>query len=144
MTILPLTGCSSLFSQKEQVPKIEIVNRYVPVEIYHPQSPSKVNLQDVQFFVITQKNVEQKLNEVERLQGNDPVVFAMTPQDYENMAHNLQELKRYIREQNLLIQYYRDATRITEDLNNDGSIDIEDWKIKNKNLKEQATSIDNN
>src|SRR5210317_164439 len=115
MTIPLLTGCSSLFANKEQPPKIEIVNRYVPVEIYHPQSPRSVDLLDVQFFVITEDNIKEKLSEIEQLQGNKPVVFAMTPQDYENMAHNLQELNRYIREQQLIVLYYRDATRINED-----------------------------
>lgn len=135
MTLLPLTGCSSL--QQKEIPKVEIVNRYIPVEIYHPESPAPTNLQDVKLFVITEDNVSEKLAEVERLQGNTPVVFAMTPQDYENMAYNLQELKRYIKQQQLIILYYRDATLITSDINGDGSIDIEDWKLKNKKIVEQ-------
>lgn len=135
LSIILLTGCSSLFTKKEEVPKVEIVNRYVPIEIYHPPMPAGVNLLDVQFFVITSKNVDEKLKQIEKLQGNTPVVFAMTPQDYENMSYNLQELKRIIRQQKTLIDYYKDATQVTEDINGDGSIDIEDFKAKNIKLK---------
>ena len=38
----------------------------------------------------------------------------MTPQDYENMAFNLQELRRYIRQQKEIIIYYRDATKVEQ------------------------------
>ena len=38
----------------------------------------------------------------------------MAPQDYENMAFNLQELRRYIRQQKEIIIYYRDATKVEQ------------------------------
>ena len=46
------------------------------------------------------------------MQGGTFVIFGMTPQDYENMAFNLQELRRYIRQQKEIIIYYRDATKV--------------------------------
>ena len=45
-------------------------------------------------------------------QDGNFVIFGMTPQDYENMAYNLQELRRYIRQQKEIIIYYRDATKV--------------------------------
>ena len=41
-------------------------------------------------------------------------IFGMTPQDYENMAFNLQELRRYIRQQKEIIIYYRDAIKVEQ------------------------------
>jgi hypothetical protein len=35
----------------------------------------------------------------------------MTPQSYENMAYNFQEMRRYIRQQTEIIKYYREATK---------------------------------
>ena len=48
----------------------------------------------------------------QRCKDNTFVIFGMTPQDYENMAFNLQELRRYIRQQKEIIIYYRDATKV--------------------------------
>ena len=41
---------------------------------------------DVQWFVVTKENVEDKIAEVENYTGTDFVIFGMTPQSYENMA----------------------------------------------------------
>ena len=40
----------------------------------------------------------------------DFVIFAVTPDGYERMAANLQEIKRYINQQKEIIYYYREAT----------------------------------
>ena len=38
------------------------------------------------------------------------MVMALTPVGYESMAHNLQEMRRFIRQQKEIILYYRVAT----------------------------------
>jgi hypothetical protein len=56
------------------------------------------------------------------------VVFALTPDGYEKMAENFQEVRRYIRQQKELIIYYRNATSESE------GTSAEDWAEKNKDL----------
>jgi hypothetical protein len=70
-------------------------------------------------------NMEQKIAEVEKRLGGDFVLMGMTPKGYENMAANLQDIKRYINQQKEIILYYREATGANS---ND---DKEDWLDKN-------------
>ena len=53
----------------------------------------------------------------------------MTPPDYENMAYNLQELRRYIRQQKEIILYYRKATEVADE--------AEEWLEKNEELQDE-------
>ena len=114
LTIAFLSGCS--FMQKEPLPTpepiIKTVTEYKTLEIYQPPLPKKIDLQDVEFFVITEKNLEEQIERIRKMQDGTFVLFGMTPQDYENMAYNLQELRRYIRQQKEIIIYYRDATKV--------------------------------
>ena len=62
------------------------------------------------------ETVEEFLARVEKDQGQ-VVFFAMTVPDYELMAYNTQELKRYIRELKEVVIYYREVT--TNETNTD-------------------------
>jgi len=55
-------------------------------------------------------NIQQKIAEIEVMLDGDFVIFAVTPEGYERMAANLQEIKRYIGQQKEIIYYYREAT----------------------------------
>ena len=55
-------------------------------------------------------NLQQKIAEIEVMLDGDFVIFAVTPEGYERMAANLQEIKRYINQQKEIIYYYREAT----------------------------------
>lgn len=55
-------------------------------------------------------NIQQKIAEIEVMLDGDFVIFAVTPEGYERMAANLQEIKRYINQQKEIIYYYREAT----------------------------------
>ena len=116
LTILFLSGCSFLQNDPLPTPEpvIKTVTEYKTLEIYQPQLPRKIDLQDVEFFVVTEKNLEEQIASSSKMQGGTFVIFGMTPQDYENMAFNLQELRRYIRQQKEIIIYYRDATKVEQ------------------------------
>jgi len=55
-------------------------------------------------------NLEEKIIEIEKELDGGFVVMALTPDGYEAMAANLQEIKRYIAQQKEIIYYYREAT----------------------------------
>lgn len=129
-----LTGCSIISKQPPPIqpePIIKTVTEFKTLDIYQPPLPSPISLEDVKFFVITEKNMEEKIKELERLQGGKFVLFGLTPQAYENMAYNLQEIRRYIQQQKEIILYYRKAT-----LNN------EDWLQRNQKEIEKQQSPD--
>lgn len=116
LTILFLSGCSFMKNDPLPMPEpvIKTVTEYKTLEIYQPQLPRKIDLQDVEFFVVTEKNLEEQIARISKMQDATFVIFGMTPQDYENMAFNLQELRRYIRQQKEIIIYYRDATKVEQ------------------------------
>jgi|TARA_Y100000287_G_scaffold28702_1_gene20370 hypothetical protein len=116
-----LSGCSFLKNDPLPTPEpvIKIKTEYKTLDIYQPPLPKKIDLQDVEFFVVTEKNLEEQIARISKMQDATFVIFGMTPQDYENMAFNLQELRRYIRQQKEIIIYYRNATQ-------------EDWLDRNE------------
>ncbi len=109
-----LSGCSFMKSDPPPTPEpiIKTVTEYKTLEIYQPQLPKRIDLQDVEFFVVTEKNLEEQIARISKMQDGTFVIFGLTPQDYENMAYNLQELRRYIRQQKEIIIYYRNATQV--------------------------------
>ena len=121
-----LSGCSFLKNDPLPTPEpvIKIKTEYKTLDIYQPPLPKKIDLQDVEFFVVTEKNLEEQIARISKMQDATFVIFGMTPQDYENMAFNLQELRRYIRQQKEIIIYYRNATQ-------------EDWLDRNEQAIEE-------
>lgn len=128
-----LGGCSYL-PQRDPLPApepiIKTVTEYKTLEIYQPPLPKAIDMQDVEFFVVTEKNLEEQIKKLEKMQDGTYVLFGLTPQDYENMAYNLQELRRYIRQQKEIIIYYRQATQ------DDENTDAEDWIERNEETLE--------
>ena len=134
--VLALGGCSMLQTQPLPAPEpvIKTVTEYKTLEIYQPPLPKAISLQDVEFFVVTEKNFEEQVKKLEKLQSGTYVLFGLTPQDYENMAYNLQELRRYIRQQKEIIIYYREATQ------DDVDTDATDWIERNEEVLEDQQS----
>ena len=132
ISLLLLGGCSSLQPQPLPAPEpiIKTVTEFKTLEIYQPPLPKAIDLQDVEFFVITEKNFEEQVARLQKMQDGTYVLFGLTPQDYENMAYNLQELRRYIRQQKEIIIYYRQATQ------DDENTDAEDWIERNEEILE--------
>ena len=53
-----------------------------------------------------------------RYQESGSVWYAITVKDYENLSVNLEELRRYIIEQQMLLQYYEEAiTKNSDEIN---------------------------
>lgn len=107
--LITLSGCT-LFQQQPVTPEVTVLTEQVPIKIFQPPAPAPVQLRDISWFVITEDNLEQKIEQIRKLQDADAVVFAITPSDYENMTFNMQELRRYIRQQKEIILYYQEAT----------------------------------
>ena len=77
--------------------------------------PREIDLREVQWLTITPENYEAQFAIIEAQEG-ELVFLAMTIPDYETMAYNMQEVKRYITELKDVVVYYRKVT--TADLTN--------------------------
>tara|TARA_R110002050_G_scaffold197953_2_gene332780 strand:+ start:1337 stop:1663 length:327 start_codon:yes stop_codon:yes gene_type:complete len=99
-------ACScSLIPSKQ----IEIVAKPLDRVIAQPIMPREIDLKDPYWYVVSDKNIDDFLSKVEKDQGQ-LVFVAMSVPDYELMAYNMQELKRYINELKEVVVYYRKVT----------------------------------
>tara|TARA_R110001592_G_scaffold11435_3_gene56475 strand:+ start:913 stop:1155 length:243 start_codon:yes stop_codon:yes gene_type:complete len=71
--------------------------------------PREIDLQEPRWIVITPENWEDQLAMIEQQEG-EILFLAMTIPDYEVMAYNMQEIKRYITELKDVVVYYRKVT----------------------------------
>jgi hypothetical protein len=99
-------ACSCSLIPSKQV---EIISKPIERKIVQPILPRAVDLKDPYWYVVSEKNIEEFMERVEQEHGS--IVFvAMSVPDYELMAYNMQELKRYIREMKEVVVYYRKVT----------------------------------
>ena len=115
MLVITSSGCSTLsfpFGKKE-VPQpipVEIRTVEVQIPITHPTMPRAISLKDPQWYVVSDKNIDTFLEDIKK-QNNGGIVFvAMSVGDYELMAYNMQELRRYINQLKEVVIYYRTMT----------------------------------
>ena len=71
--------------------------------------PREIDLKQPQWIAVTPENKDEQLAKIEQQEG-ELVFLAMTIPDYEVMAYNMQEIKRYITELKDVVVYYRKVT----------------------------------
>ena len=107
LTLL-LSSCGYIRKpEKEIVVKTIEVQKIIPIQ---PQ-PKPVDMIDVKFYVVTEENYEE-FKEKFMKTNNDYVFYAVSVHDYENLAFNMAELYRYIRQQKEIIIYYEKAVEV--------------------------------
>lgn len=96
MALIVLSGCSS-------APR-ELEVRTVPTEVARPPEranvpdPQPVNLQEIDWVVLTPETIPENL---------EWVFIGLTPEDYERLSLNQAELLRWITEAKWRLRYYR-------------------------------------
>jgi hypothetical protein len=101
-----LTGCLGRTPEPTVVVQTEYQKQNIPIQA----RPPKVEFPPVEWSVITEDNIDVKMEELKGSTGNF-VVFAVGPKGYENLAIGIGELRRYINEQKAIIVYYEDALK---------------------------------
>ncbi len=113
MLMILIVACScSLIPTKQ----IQVSAKPIERQIVQPIMPRGRELKQPQWIAITPDNWEEQLALIEEQEG-ELVFLAMTIPDYEVMAYNMQEIKRYITELKDVVVYYRKVT--TEKLSKD-------------------------
>ena len=107
LTLL-LSSCGYIRKpEKEIIVKTVEVQKIIPIQ---PQ-PKPVDMIDVKFYVVTEENYAE-FKEKFMKTNNDFVFYAVSVHDYENLAFNMAELYRYIRQQKEIIIYYEKAVKV--------------------------------
>ena len=104
LTLL-LSSCGYLRKpEKEIVVQTVEVQKVIPVQ---PQ-PKPIDMTDVKFYVVTEENYDE-FKEKFMKRNNDFVFYVVSVHDYENLALNMSELYRYIKQQKEIVIYYEKA-----------------------------------
>ena len=105
LTISMMGSSCSLIPTK----KIEVTSKPLERTIVQPVMPREIDLKSVKWLTVTPDNWEEQLKIIEEQEG-ELVFLALSIPDYELMAYNMQELKRYITELKDVVVYYREVT----------------------------------
>jgi hypothetical protein len=89
--------------------QIEITAKPLDRTIVQPVMPREIDLKEPMWIAVTPDNWEEQLALIEEQEG-EILFLAMTIPDYEVMAYNMQEIKRYITELKDVVVYYRKVT----------------------------------
>ena len=102
-----------LVSACSQIPTKEIVT--VPTVIDTPKieapviqvvpRPNPVQMKDADIVIVTEANLQEVIEKIKTTQG-EFVLYAMTAQSFEALALNMEQIKRFIEQQNNVILYY--------------------------------------
>ena len=83
------------------------------VQIATVARPKPLQLTDTRIFVVTKDNFDEFEKEFTERFGEFAFV-ALSMKDYENLALNIAEIKRYLEQQEQVIIYYEEAVKPPE------------------------------
>ena len=95
-------------------PEVKVVTKVEKVQIPTVARPKPLQLNDTRVFVVTKDNFDEFQKEFTELYG-DLAFVALSMKDYENLALNIADIKRYLEQQKEIILYYEKA--VTEEDN---------------------------
>ena len=101
--VILLSSCSSK-PEKEIVTVETIVKPTIAIA----QRPRPVEFDELKVKVITEANVQEVIQEMKDNQGQF-LVYALDPVTFKNLAIGIEEIKRYVEQQNDIIIYYEKA-----------------------------------
>ena len=107
LVLLLVSSCSSFRPDPEIKVVTKIEKTVVPIQPH----PKPVKMNDIRIYVVSpSENFEEFKKEFEAKNGGDSYV-AISVKDYENLAKNFAELRRYIEQQKSIILYYEKAVQ---------------------------------
>ena len=110
---LVISGCSSWSWPK--LTQIEVqtveVERNIPTQ-NRPQ-PIRMNT-TMKWWVVTEENFKEFKEKFQKENGDPLVAYVLSVKDYETLALNMAEIKRYIEQQKEIIIYYEEAVKPRE------------------------------
>tara|TARA_B100000925_G_scaffold62163_1_gene41892 strand:+ start:10 stop:402 length:393 start_codon:yes stop_codon:yes gene_type:complete len=108
VTLLFLTGCSSF-----REPEVKVVTQIEKTKVPIVARPKPIDLVDTRVYVVTKDNYDSFVKEFTAEHGELAYVV-LSMKDYENLAINIADLRRYIEQQTEIIVYYEEAVKPQE------------------------------
>ena len=105
VVLLFLTGCSTF-----REPEIKVVTQIEKTTVPIVARPKPIDLVDTRVYVVTKDNYESFVAEFKEEHGELAYVV-LSMKDYENLAINIADLRRYIEQQTEIIVYYEGAVK---------------------------------
>ena len=68
----------------------------------------------MKWWVVTEENFEEFKKKFQKENGDPLVAYVLSVRDYETLAINMAEIKRYIEQQKQIIIYYEEAIKPRE------------------------------
>ncbi len=103
--ITPLiTSCSSFPKPRQLEIQTVEVERKIPLQ----NRPRQLDMQDIKWYVVTEKNFEEFKKRFADENG-ELVGYVLSVRDYESLALNMADIRRYIEQQKEIIIYYEKA-----------------------------------
>ena len=107
--LLAITLTSCTFGER----KIKIFQMEEPRAKLNLESPSPLTLDVLRWIIISSKNAEEVFQRLEA-EGFDPVLFGLTDKDYETIAKNFAQIRSYLKEQNAILEKYKEYYEPTD------------------------------
>ena len=104
-----LTGCSRMIPE----PEVKVVTQVQKIAVPVVARPKPIDLTDTRVYVVNKDNLEEFIAEFGEENGELAFV-ALSIGDYENLALNIAELRRYINQQTDIIVYYEESMQPDE------------------------------
>ena len=105
---LLLSSCSTWNPLKTVEVKTVEVERQIPVQNRPPQIQMNTSMK---WWVVTEENFKTFKEEFQKENGDPLVAYVLSVRDYETLALNMAEIKRYIEQQKSIIVYYEEAIK---------------------------------
>ncbi len=102
---LIISSCSSWNPLKTIEVKTVEVERNVPLQ----NRPRQLDLSDIHWYVVTEENFAEFKKKFLKENGDPLVAYVISVKDYETLAIDMAEIKRYIDQQKQIIIYYEKA-----------------------------------
>ena len=111
-SLLLLTLILSSCGSWPKLTQIEVqtveVERNIPIQ-NRPQ-PIRMNT-NMKWWVVTEENFKEFKKKFQKENGDPLVAYVLSVKDYETLALNMAEIKRYIEQQKEIIIYYEEAVK---------------------------------
>ena len=104
VSLFLLNGCSLM----QPVKPVEVKTIAERPPMYHPPLPMEMQLTDVRFEVLTPDLMREYLTLVEQGKAPAKPFYTLTTKQYENLAINMAEIKRYTSNIITVVKFYRD------------------------------------
>ena len=109
------SGCSSWRDVLPVEVKTVEVERKIPTQ----NRPKPVKMNNIHFYVVTEDTWDTFKERFAKENG-DLLFYALSVRDYESLALNMADLKRYIQQQKEIIVYYEEAVKPIKKEDNNG------------------------